>query len=168
MTGLSVRTSYFSAAKAIEEILVMRFETYFAAHLFDELVARAVHLPAVVFAENHQAFRAVEGVAVFVPFLHVGRPDPMFVDELLFLSTSLVFEGDILRVGELLIVVEEVFSTETRHRVWMRFHSKSPASQIDVVDAVIARIAATKSREPAPGGMQEVRLVRRHRRGANP
>src|SRR4029434_4998195 len=105
----------------------MRFETDGAAHLLNEFVARTVHLPAVVLAENHQPLCPVEGVAVLVPFLHVRRPNPMLVDQLLLLSTSLVFERDILRVRELLIVVEEVFAAETRHRVRMRFHPESPS-----------------------------------------
>ena len=54
-----------------------------AGPLGDQLVPRAVQLPADRVADDQHPLGAVEGGAVLVAFLHVGRPDPLLEDELL-------------------------------------------------------------------------------------
>ena len=86
-----------------------------AGPLRDQLVPRAVELPADRVADDQHPLGAVEGGAVLVAFLHVGRPDPLLEDQLLArpgLAVVGVLEDDVLRVGELLVVVEEVLAAQ--------------------------------------------------------
>src|SRR5690349_18171243 len=94
----------------------MRRAIRFAGHFLARFVARAKQLPAAALAENQHSFGAVKGIPVFVTFLHVRRPDALLEDELLFtLAFAVIFEDDVLRVGKLLLIVEEKFSAKRGH-----------------------------------------------------
>src|SRR5688572_26609492 len=139
MADLDVSIGPFPVLDALEKIAMMRWPIWFAAHFITRLVARAEQLPAVPFAENEHPLGAIERIAVLVTFLHVGRPDALLKDQLLlrFAFTG-VFEDDRLRIGKLLVVIEEILSTNRRDSAWMSFDSKSPAPDVEVVHAVVA------------------------------
>src|SRR6185436_5884215 len=82
--------------------------------------------------------------------------------------TRFVIEHHILRVGELLVVVEKEFSTEAGNGVGVRVGAESPASDVDVMNAVIAGVAGAEREEPAPGRGQHVGLIRLERSRAEP
>ena len=67
-----------------------------------------------------------------------------------FLSADLavagILEDDVLRVGKLLVVVEEVLAAQAGDRRGMRVDAQAPAGDVDVVHAVVAHVAACRSR----------------------
>src|SRR6185312_14571428 len=79
-----------------------------------------------------------------------------------------VFANRILRVGELLIVVEEIFSAQASDRRGMRFDAQTPQRDVDIMYAVVADVAAAEVVPPAPDAMQQVRAIGRLRRRAEP
>src|SRR5262245_51750543 len=102
--------------------------------------------------EEHTA-RAVEGAAMLVAFHLVRRPDALLVDHLLLLivlADAGPFEDDGLRVGELLIVVEEVFAPQGGDSGRVGIDLQTPAGDIEVVDAVVAHVAGAEVVPPAP------------------
>src|SRR5262245_18639417 len=122
-------------ADAVEEVLMMRLQVRAAGSLLSRRVFHAKDLPAASFAENHVTLGAVEGIPVLVTFLHVGRPDPLFEDELLrtsILAVARIFEDHGLRVGELLIVVKEVIPADSGNRGGMRIVADAPPAAIYV------------------------------------
>ena len=124
-----------------------------AGRFFDQLVARAVEFVAPDLAKDHHAVGAVVGVAVLVALLHVGGPDALLEDQLLGsprFGCGGVLEGDVLRVRELLVVIEVALRAESSDARRMRFHAEAPASDVDVVNAVVADVAAAEVMPPAP------------------
>lgn len=106
-----------AAADAVQEVLMMGRQRKRSGCARTRLVARQCHLPAVLFAQDHHALGAVEGVAVLVAFLEVRRPNPLFEDQLpglRLLTVARVLEHDVLRVGPLLVVVKEVLAALLR------------------------------------------------------
>src|SRR5689334_6292315 len=79
-----------------------------------------------------------------------------------------ILKGHVLRIRKLLIVVEDELSSQRRDRRGMRVDSQSPHADIDIVHAVVPHVAATELIPPAPNARQQVRLIRTHRRGAEP
>lgn len=153
----------------VEEVAVMGERIEAGIEFFAELVLGAEELPARLFAEDEQAFGAVEGVAVFVGFLDVGRPDALFVDELLSVEGgSPVLVDDVLGVGEFLIVVEEAFRAGSDDARGVGFHAEAPSSDVDFVDAVITDVAGTEGVAPAPDTGEKVGLVGDFRCGTEP
>ena len=73
-----------------------------------------------------------------------------------------------MRVGPLLVVVEVALAAECRDARRVSFDAESPASDVDVVNTVVANVAATEVMPPAPNAMQEVGLIRHEGRRTNP
>src|SRR5262249_43254541 len=69
-------------------------------------------------------------------------------------------ERYLLRVGELLIVVEEILAAEGRYSRRMRGHAQAPYREVDLVDAVVSHIAAPEVVPPVPFVMKTIRLKR--------
>src|SRR5207248_10944552 len=92
----------------------------------------------------------------------------MLVDKLLLFASQIVFEGDVLRIRKLLVVVEKIFSAKGSYPIWMCLHTEAPTSNVYVMHAIVASIAAAKPREPAPRGVQEISLIGNHGRGTDP
>ena len=117
MVDLDVGVGTRSGLDAVPKVGVMGGEVRAAAGgFFDQLVARAVEFVAPDLAEDHHPVGAVVGVAVLEAFLHVGRPDALLKDQLLGTSRfggSGVLEGDVLRVGPLLVVIEVALRAES-------------------------------------------------------
>jgi hypothetical protein len=106
-----------------------------------------------------------------VSFLHVWRPDVLLEDELFLvpvLARARVFADDGLRIGPLLVVVEEVLDTHRGDRTRVRGDIQTPDGNIDIVNAVVADVANTEVIPPAPGAMEEVVAILDHRRGPHP
>src|SRR5262245_57972948 len=71
------------STNAGEEVGVVSREIDGALLLGEELVLLAVEFPADGVADDEHALGAIEGRAVLVILLNVGRPDALLVDELL-------------------------------------------------------------------------------------
>ena len=74
------------------------------------------------------------------------------------LSVTRIFVSGINLVGKLLVVVEKVLSTCDRDRLRMLLDAESPASDVGIVDAVVAKITGAKVVPPMPRVMQSVWL----------
>src|SRR5262245_15651224 len=103
MSNLDVRIGWAILLDTIQEITVMSKTVGLPGHRLAQFIARAVQLKSSSFAQDQNTFGAVKGVAVFMTFLGVRRPEPLFVNEL-FPWFGVVFEQDILSVWKLLIV----------------------------------------------------------------
>ena len=136
----------------------------------DGLVLGLEHLPAGFLAANDVALGAIPSVTILVAFLHVGSPDALLIDELLlFAARQIPLEDARLRVGELLVVIEEILSTQRRDAVRVTESDvQPPQADVEVVDAVIAHVAAAEGELPAPDAVQQRGLVGHHGRGADP
>src|SRR5258705_9603944 len=100
---------------------MVRGDADFAAGRLAHRVLWADDLIAAVFAEQHHPLRAVKRVAVLKTFLEIRRPDPLLENELPLVAGLAVagpLENAILRVGELLIVVEEKLAAQGGDRRW--------------------------------------------------
>jgi len=168
VADFDVRVGAVAGADAVEEVGGVGVIGELSFDRFEGLVAGPDDLAAGFLAEEHDALSAVEGVAVFGAFLEVGGPDALLVNELFLFAVQIVLEADVLGVGELLVVVEEVFASERRDAVGVCFDAEPPAGDVDVVDAVVADVAAAKVVEPAPQRRQEVALVGDHGCWADP
>src|SRR5690606_32807920 len=106
--------------------------------------------------------RPVEGVAVLVALLEVGRPDALLEDELpglRRLAGAEVLLDDGLSVAELLVVVDEILAAQGRHRGGVCGEAQSPAGDVDVVDAIVADVTTAEVIPPAPDAGQHVGAV---------
>ena len=123
-----------------------------AGLLGDELsFADPVELPADAMADDEHALGAVKGDAVLVSFLHVRRPDALFEDKPASSAfLDVVFADGILGVGQLLVVVEEVLAAQAGDSVRVAGDSKSPEGDIDIMNAVVANVAAAEVVPPTP------------------
>src|SRR5262249_29062088 len=122
----------------------------------------AVQLPAHRMPDNEHALGAIEGGAVLVPLLHVGRPDALLVNELLPASRfafNSILEDRVLRIGELLVIVEEILASQAGDALWVRGDSQSPQRDIDVVNAIVADVATAKVIPPSPDARQQIGAV---------
>src|SRR4029453_11564124 len=136
---------------------MVRGHADFAAGLLAHRVLWADDLIAAVLAEQHHPLRAVKRVTVLIALLVIWRPDPLLEDELPLMAGLAVaspLENAILRVGKLLIVVEEKLAAQGGDRRWLRRHAQAPASDVDIVNAVVADIAAAKVVPPPPNPRQ--------------
>src|SRR5206468_1239634 len=127
-----------------QEIRVVGHKVGRAGLCGNQLVARAVQLPAFRVTNNQHAVGAVKGRAVFITFLHVRRPDALLEDELLLLARfalDWILEDGALRVRKLLVVVEEVLAAEARDGTRMDRDAESPAGDVDIMDAVVPDVA---------------------------
>ena len=159
MADLDVGIRRAALADAAEKIVVMCPQIRRAPHLLPQLVARAVQLPATVLAQKHDAVRAVKGVPVLISLLDVRCPDALLENKLArFAGRGVrpVLEQDILRVGKLLVVVEEIFPAQRGDAVRVRRDTEPPAGDIEVVHAVVAHVAGAERVPPAPNAVQHV------------
>src|SRR5581483_12463494 len=108
--------------------------------------------------EYQVSFRAVEDVAdrvrIFLAFSPDSRfmiryPVPDLEDQHALASAFGKFEGRDHRVRRLLVVIKHIMPAHGRYTSWV-FHAKSPASQIHLVDALVADVAVAVIPEPVP------------------
>jgi hypothetical protein len=119
-----------AVADAIHKVAMVGRQVGLAArHFLNQLIAWTKNLESAPLAQKHHAVGAIEGIPVFKTFLHIGRPDALLEDELTLvanLSVARIFEHDVLRVGELLVVVEEVFAAHRHDRAGVRVDAQAP------------------------------------------
>ena len=93
----------------------------------------------------------------------------MLEDELfLALAVTVIFKDDVLRVGKLLVIVEEIFPAERSDGRRMDLDAQTPAGDIEIVDAVIAHVAGTVVPVPVPLVVEAVFVEREEGGGAGP
>ena len=69
-------------------------------------------------------------------------------------------------IGELLVVVVNVFPSDSRHTGRMCFNAQSPAGNVDLMDTVIPGVTRAEGVPPVPIVMMAVALEGHHWRGA--
>jgi hypothetical protein len=79
-----------------------------------------------------------------------------------------VLDDRVLRVGELLVVVEEILAPQAGDALRVRGDAQPPQRDVDVVDAVVADVAAAEVIPPSPDARQQVGAVRYGRRRTKP
>ena len=87
---------------------------------------------------------------------------PLFEDELPPVSdlpVSRPLEDAVLRVGELLVVVEEELAAEGGGRGREGIDAEAPAGDVDLVDAVVADVADAEVVPESPHAREQIRLV---------
>jgi len=120
MPFLHVGVGSFAAPDALDEVGMVGDEVRRTAPFLSWLVPRAKDLEADAVAEDQHPLGAIEGGSVLISFLHVRRPIPLLENELPLAGGFAVagpFEDAVLRVRELLVVVEEELATEARGRL---------------------------------------------------
>src|SRR5262249_19840050 len=100
------------APNAVKKVLMVRGQVRTSGLLGNQGVSRTVDLPPDRMPDDRHPLRAVEGRTVFVSLLDIRRPDPLLENELLFhrFAGNRILEDRILRIGKLLVVVEEVLA----------------------------------------------------------
>src|SRR5688572_21591038 len=104
-------------------------------------------------AHDKHPVRPIPGAAVFIAFLNVRRPDPLLVGEHLRLAGRAragILEDRVLRVRPLLVVIEEALAPEAGDPARMGVDAEAPERDIDVMHAVIPRVARSEMVPPAP------------------
>ena len=72
------------------------------------------------------------------------------------------------RVGELLVVVEEILAADRGDLRRQRIDAEAPAGIVDFVGAVVADVAGAEVVPPVPVAVETIRLERHHLGRADP
>ncbi len=112
------------------------------------------HLPAVS-ADRHLSIVAVENVAVVVAFELVGSPQTHFVHQV----HIVVFKRGYLRIRCLMVIVIEQLPAAAGDGL-RQFDPEAPPGDVDLVYAVVARVACSVVPEPVPVIVEPVAIER--------
>ena len=128
MTYLNIRIHMRVAAQCIQESLSMWRNLVGTLFLLKQFIFRPIKPPTIDFGQRQVAFGSVNGHAVLATALKIRTPNSLFVgnDSLSTFRVCRERKNDVLRVGELLIVVKKEFSPVTRYPVWMGCDAQGP------------------------------------------
>ena len=164
MAGEGVGIEFGSAADGGEEVGDVGLVVLGLRGDFDRLgfVLGVEHLDFAAAAEEHLAAGAVE-LRSAVHVVRIDRvPQPLLVNEhpaAADFAVAGIFKGDLLSVGEFLVVVLKVFAAECDDFGGMRLHAEPPAGVVDVVDAVVPHVAGAEVIPPGPALVDAVGAI---------
>ena len=133
----------------------------------DEVVLVVVDAESPIFpvemAELGDGLIAIDGDAVVAAFEAVGVPEPLFVlDDL-----AAVIVGDVHGVGRLLVVIEVEFFAHAGYG-FRQSNVKGAAGDVELVNAIVADVAATVVPVPIDSGVEAISIERKWWQGAGP
>src|SRR5687768_8651152 len=156
MADLDVGIGAFIRSNALEKITVMGRRVEGTGHGFSRFITRTKELPSFMFPQNHHSFSPVPGIPVFMSFLHVGRPEALFKNQLLLATFVIVLKEHILGIRELLIIIKKVFTSHRCNPNRMSFNTQSPPCNVEIVHAVVSHIATAELEEPPPTAREKI------------